>query len=226
VTDQPTDRDFEDLSRSISQLRREHKAEGLAESELDKDPFVQFGEWMNQALEAGITLPNAMTLATAGPDAVPSARMVLLKGFDPQGFVFYTNYESRKGRELIANPHAALVFYWNLLERQVVIAGDVTKVDRDEAEEYFRSRPLGSRLGAWASPQSTVISSREELEARVTELEKTYAGGEVPIPPQWGGFRLVPVRFEFWQSRPNRLHDRFRYSRVPEHDWEIERLAP
>ena len=220
------DRDFEDLSRSISQLRREHKAEGLSEVELHGDPFVQFGKWMNDALEAGITLPNAMTLATAAADAVPSARMVLLKAFDPQGFVFYTNYESRKGRELSANPHAALVFYWNALERQVVIAGGVTKVDRDEAEEYFRSRPLGSRLGAWASPQSTVIASREELEDRARDLEETYAGKEIPIPSHWGGFRLTPVRFEFWQSRPNRLHDRFRYARAPQDVWEIERLAP
>ncbi|MDQ3955311.1 MAG: pyridoxamine 5'-phosphate oxidase [Actinomycetota bacterium] len=226
MDDRATDRDFEELSRSISQLRRDHKAEGLSEADLHPDPFVQFGRWMNDALEAGIILPNAMTLATAAADAVPSARMVLLKGVDPRGFVFYTNYESRKGQELTANPNAALVFYWNALERQVVIAGGVVKVDRDEAEDYFRSRPLGSRLGAWASPQSTVIASREELEDRAAELQRTYADGEVPIPPDWGGFRLTPVRFEFWQSRPNRLHDRFRYGRAPQDVWKLERLAP
>ena len=219
-------KDFGALSASIAGLGREHKQEGLDESHLDPDPFVQFGAWLDAALDAGIELPNAMTLATAGRDALPSARMVLLKGFDERGFVFYTNYESRKGRQLDSNPNAALVFYWSSLERQVGITGGVLKVDRAEAEEYFNSRPLGSRLGAWASRQSEVIEDRTELEARLSELEGRFADGTVPLPAHWGGYRLVPTAIEFWQSRPNRLHDRFRYTRQNDGDWLIERLSP
>ncbi len=219
-------KDFGALSASIAGLGRDHKRSGLNEGDLDPDPFVQFGAWLDEALDAGIELPNAMTLATAGSDALPSARMVLLKGFDERGFVFYTNYASRKGRQLDSNPNAALVFYWSSLERQVGITGGVVKVDRAEAEEYFNSRPLGSRLGAWASHQSEVIESREELEARLSELEERFADGVVPMPVYWGGYRLVPTSIEFWQSRPNRLHDRFRYSRAPNEAWTIERLAP
>jgi pyridoxamine 5'-phosphate oxidase len=219
-------KDFGALSASIAGLGRDHKQDGLSESDLDPDPFVQFGKWLDAALDAGIELPNAMTLATAGPNALPSARMVLLKGFDERGFVFYTNYESRKGRQLDSNPNAALVFYWSSLERQVGITGGVLKVDRAEAEEYFNSRPLGSRLGAWASRQSEVISGRDELEGRLAELEERFADGAVPLPAHWGGYRLVPTAIEFWQSRPNRLHDRFRYSREMGSDWVIERLSP
>lgn len=219
-------KDFGALSASIAGLGRNHKRSGLREADLDPDPFVQFGSWLDEALDAGIELPNAMTLATAGSDALPTARMVLLKGFDERGFVFYTNYESRKGRQLESNPNAALVFYWSSLERQVGITGGVVKVDRAEAEEYFNSRPLGSRLGAWASRQSEVIETREELEARLAELEERFADGSVPMPAFWGGYCLVPTSIEFWQSRPNRLHDRFRYSREPNDSWIIERLSP
>ncbi len=217
--------DFSRLNRSISGLGRDHKQGGLDESDLDPDPFVQFGRWLDEALRSGITLPNAMTLATAGADALPSARMVLLKAVDDVGFVFYTNFESRKGRDLASNPNAALVFYWSELERQVRVTGGVAKVDRSEAEEYFVSRPFASRVAAWASPQSEAISSRDELEGRFADLESQYRDGNVPMPVHWGGYRLIPTEIEFWQSRPNRLHDRFRYSRG-RGDWNIERLAP
>ena len=219
-------RDFSNLSRNIARLGREHSQSGLEASDLDPDPFVQFGSWLDDALQAGIELPNAMTLATAGADALPSARMVLLKGFDRRGFVFYSNYESRKGKQLASNPNAALVFYWSELERQVGITGGVLRVDKSESEEYFNSRPLGSRLGAWASPQSEVIESREELEQRVGELVDQYPSGDLPVPVHWGGYRLIPTALEFWQSRPNRLHDRFRYRREEAGGWVIERLSP
>ncbi|MDQ3986652.1 MAG: pyridoxamine 5'-phosphate oxidase [Actinomycetota bacterium] len=218
--------DFSTISASISRLGREHIRPPLLESDLDPDPFIQFGMWLKEALEAGITLPNAMTLATSGANGIPSARMVLLKGFDEDGFVFYTNYESRKGQELEENPHAALVFYWSVLERQVCVGGGVTKVGRAESEEYFNARPPGSRLGAWASRQSSVIESRAVLEGELRELEKRFAEGPIPIPPYWGGYRLTPVSIEFWQARPNRLHDRFRYRRELGRPWAMERLAP
>ena len=218
--------DFPDLNRSISGLGRDHRRPGLDPAQFDEDPFVQFAQWMEEALEAGITLPNAMTLATVGADNLPSARMVLLKHLDDSGFVFYTNFDSRKGRELASNPNAALVFYWSELERQVRVTGGVLKVDRSEAEEYFNSRPLLSRIGAWASPQSEVISDRNQLEARFAELEAQYPDGRVPLPDNWGGFRLIPTSIEFWQSRPNRLHDRFLYTREPGNGWNLVRLAP
>lgn len=219
-------RDFQNLSRDISRLGREHSDRGLEASDLNEDPFVQFAVWLEDALKAGIVLPNAMTLATAGADAIPTARMVLLKGFDDRGFLFFSNYESRKGKELAANPNAALVFYWPEVERQVGITGGVLRVEKSESEDYFNSRPLGSRIGAWASPQSEVIASREELEARAGELMDQYPDGDIPLPANWGGYRLIPSRFEFWQSRPNRLHDRFRYERVEAGGWSIDRLAP
>ena len=218
--------DFSTISESISRLGRDHVRPPLLESDLDPNPFLQFGNWLTEALNAGITLPNAMTLATTGANGVPSARMVLLKGFDEDGFVFYTNYESRKARELAENPHAALVFYWSILERQVCVTGGVTKVDRTESEEYFNTRPPGSRLGAWASRQSSVIESRDILEQRLAELGERFADGAIPIPPYWGGYRLAPVSIEFWQARPNRIHDRFRYHREPGGPWTVERLAP
>ena len=218
--------DFSELNRVISGLRRDHEHEGLDESDLAPDAFVQFGRWLDDALRAGITLPNAMALATAGADGLPSARMVLLKAVDDVGFVFYTNFESRKGRDLASNPNAALVFYWSELERQVRVTGGVAKVDRSEAEKYFDSRPLASRVAAWVSRQSEAISSRADLEESFAEFEAQYRDGNVPMPVHWGGYRLIPTEIEFWQSRPNRLHDRFRYSRELRGRWEIERLAP
>jgi len=179
-------------------------------------------------LAAGLVEPNAMTLATVGPDGRPSARMVLLKGFDHRGFVFYTNYSSRKGRELTANPAAALVFWWPPpVHRQVRIEGLVERVSHEESDAYFRTRPFGSQLGAWASNQSEVIAGRDILELRLERLTATYAGGEVPLPPYWGGYRLAPDVIEFWQGRPNRLHDRLRYSRDgATAGWTLERLSP
>ncbi|HWP47416.1 MAG TPA: pyridoxamine 5'-phosphate oxidase [Candidatus Limnocylindrales bacterium] len=209
-----------------SRLRREYRLDRLNEQDLDPDPFKQFSKWFQQALEAQLLLPDAMTLATATREGKPSARIVLLRGFDERGFVFYTNYESQKGQELAENPYAALVFYWAELERQVRITGQVQKVTREESENYFRSRPLESRLSAWASRQSQVIPSREVLESKVEQLRAEFPNGNIPLPPDWGGFRLVPQTIEFWQGRPNRLHDRFRYTRQPDNSWLIERLAP
>lgn len=217
--------DFSRLSFDIARLGRDHNVPPLDEAKVDADPIVQFGRWMQEALEVGIDLPNAMTLATADARGVPSARMVLLKSFDENGFVFFSNYESRKGRELAQNPNAALVFYWSRLERQMNVAGPVERLEREESEEYFRSRPLGSRLGAAISRQSTVISGREELEARIAEAEQRYPEGEVPLPDYWGGYLLRPERIEFWQSRPNRLHDRFHFTRTGS-GWEMTRLSP
>jgi pyridoxamine 5'-phosphate oxidase len=217
--------DSGEISKTIAHLRQSHADIGLEASDLDPDPIGQFGAWLTHALQAGLVLPNTMTLATATKQARPSARMVLLKSFDARGFTFYTNYDSRKGRELAENPHAALVFYWGELERQVRITGHVARLTRAESEEYFRTRPLGSRLAAWASRQSAAIPSRDLLEQRLRELMLTYADEDVPLPPFWGGYRLWPEEIEFWQGRENRLHDRFCYRRQGG-DWVVERLAP
>ena len=182
---------------SIADLRREYTRAVLSEDELHPDPIEQFREWFSQALETAVDEPTAMTLATASPDGRPSARMVLLKGIEPDGFVFYTDYRSRKARELEANPHAALVFFWAELERQVRVTGVVHRVSPAESEAYFRARPLGSRIGAWASRQSEVLESRAELEARIREVRERFADGEVPRPPHWGGYRLEPESIEF-----------------------------
>lgn len=206
-------------------MRREYTREALAEADVDADPVVQFGRWFEQAEQAGLLEPHAMTLATATPDGRPSARMVLLRGFDERGFCFYTNYESRKGAELAANPRAALVFWWGELERQVRIEGTVERTSRAESEAYFASRPPGSRLSAAASPQSRVIEGRAALERRVAELAAVVPDGNVPLPGFWGGYRLAHEVVEFWQGRPNRLHDRLRYRRAGD-GWRIERLAP
>jgi pyridoxamine 5'-phosphate oxidase len=197
----------------------------LREEDLDPDPFRQFDAWFHAAREAGVREPEAMTLATATPDGLPSARMVLLKGYGPQGLELYSNTESRKGRELAANPRAALVLYWEALGRQVRVEGTVERLSGEEAEAYFRSRPLGSRLGAWASRQSEVIAGREEIERRLAEVEERFAAGEPPLPPWWGGYRVRPEVIEFWQHRESRLHDRLRYRRE-DGFWVVERLSP
>lgn len=210
----------------VADLRREYMQQALTEAEVQEDPLEQFRLWFEQALETADADANAMTLATATPEGRPSARIVLLKDFDADGFVFFTNFRSRKGGELAQNPWAALVFWWSALERQVRIEGTVTSVDPEVADAYFESRPLGSRLGAWASPQSEVLPSRQELERRMAEAEARFPNGEVPRPTHWGGYRLEPVAIEFWQGRASRLHDRIRYRREAGGPWHIERLAP
>lgn len=200
-------------------------AAGLPDASEDRDPIDLFDEWFTAAKEAGLYLPEAMTLATASSDGYPSARMVLLKGYDERGFVFYTNYESRKAIELVDNPRAALVFHWAVLQRQVRIEGTVEKVTEEEANAYFRTRPRGSRIGAWASRQSAVLEERAHLEARVQEYEQQFGDDDIPLPSFWGGFRVQPERIEFWQGRASRLHDRLRFIREAE-DWRTERLYP
>jgi pyridoxamine 5'-phosphate oxidase len=211
---------------SLADMRKDYSMAGLLEKDLAKNPFRQFEKWFQEAEAAKVLEPNAMTLATCGRDGRPAARVVLLKACDGRGFVFYTNYESRKGRELDANPHATLLFAWLPMERQITVEGTVTRVTREESEAYFHSRPRQSQLGAWASPQSTAVAGRAVLEESYRVVEKKYEGREVPLPPNWGGFRLVPEIVEFWQGRRSRLHDRLRYRREAGGDWVIERLAP
>ena len=210
----------------LTGLRSEYAAHGLRRADLHSDPIKQFSAWFAAALAAEIRDANAMTLATATPAGRPSARIVLLKGFDERGFVFFTNYLSEKGQQLEANPHAALVFYWVQLERQVRISGPVEQTSREDSAAYFHSRPAGSQLSAWASKQSEAIDSRRILDARLEEMKERYHTGAIPLPPHWGGYRLNPEAIEFWQGWPNRLHDRFRYSRQTEGGWTIDRLAP
>ena len=210
---------------NLAELRREYALAALQEDAVHADPIRQFEAWFADAVAAQIPEPNAMTLATASRDGVPSGRIVLLKGIDAGGFVFYTDYRSRKAAELTENPLAALVFLWKEIERQVRVTGAVSRVTAAEAEAYYRSRPIGSRLGAWASQQSAVIASRDELEARLRDVTARFADGDVPLPPHWGGFRIVPDEFEFWQGRPNRLHDRLRYERTSD-GWAVSRLSP
>jgi pyridoxamine 5'-phosphate oxidase len=209
----------------IAALRRNYSLSSLMEGDVDPDPIRQFEGWFADAVSAQVVEPNAMTLATASRDGVPSARIVLLKGVDANGFVFYTDYRSRKGAELAENPLAALTFLWKEIERQVRISGAVSRVSATESEAYFRTRPAGSRLGAWASQQSAVIPTRGELEERLREVASRFADGDVPLPPHWGGFRVMPDEIEFWQGRPDRLHDRILYRRG-DSGWAISRLSP
>ncbi len=210
---------------TIAHLRKEYLRERFDEADAAQDPFVQFQRWFDEALKAELPEPNAMTLATASPEGIPSARIVLLKEVGGGGFVFYTNYESRKGRELAANRHAALLFHWVELERQVRIEGTVSKVSEEESDAYYRVRPLGSRIGAWASLQSSVLSGRAELEGKVAEATGRL-GDDPPRPPHWGGYRLVPRAFEFWQGRESRLHDRLAYDVAAGGTWTVRRLSP
>lgn len=211
----------------LAGLRREYETRGLRRAKMHPDPIEQFATWFSTAVNSGLPDANAMTLASATPDGKPSVRVVLLKGFDQRGFVFFTNYQSQKGRELEMNPRAALAIYWMQLERQVRVAGRVERTSRAESDFYFRSRPRGSQLGAWVSHQSEVIDARRILDARLAEMEERFAGQAViELPPHWGGYRVVPETIEFWQGRANRLHDRFRYTRQKENSWTIERLAP
>lgn len=211
---------------NIADLRRDYASEPLELTQVHPDPIHQFKAWFEEAMNSQLPEPNAMTLATADAQGRPTARTVLLKEFTPEGFIFFTNYESRKGQELAENPYACLLFNWLELARQVRIEGRVEKISAAESEAYFQSRPKGSQIGAWASPQSRVLSSRQLLEDKVAQLEAEYAAVEVlPVPPFWGGYRVVPERIEYWQGRPSRLHDRITY-RLENGSWKIERLAP
>jgi pyridoxamine 5'-phosphate oxidase len=210
----------------VADLRQNYTRQMLLEQEVNPNPFLQFQDWFTQACEAQVIEPNAMTLATVASEGKPSARIVLLKDFDPRGFVLYTNFQSRKGQELTQHPAAALVFWWGELERQVRIEGNITPVSDAEAEDYFQSRPRGSQLGAWVSNQSQVIPNRDVLETRLLQLEQEYGDRPIPRPSHWGGYRLVPSYFEFWQGRPNRLHDRLCYRQTSSNTWIIERLSP
>ncbi|MBW4593895.1 MAG: pyridoxamine 5'-phosphate oxidase [Brasilonema angustatum HA4187-MV1] len=214
------------MDKTIADLRKDYTLQSLSEKDVNSNPFIQFRQWFDQALAAQLPEPNAMTVATATLNGMPSARIVLLKGFDQRGFIFYTNYNSHKGQELAENPQASLVFWWAELERQVRISGSVEKVSENESDEYFYSRPLNSRLGAWASEQSQVIKSRELLEQRMQELQIQYQKQDVKRPPHWGGLRVIPTEIEFWQGRSNRLHDRLFYTRVDDGSWKIQRLSP
>ncbi len=213
------------MNRSVADLRKEYTRSGLSESDALPDPIDQFRRWFDEAQEADLHEPNAMTLATATPDGKPSARVVLLKGVDERGFVFYTNYEGRKARELEANPNCTLAFYWGELERQIRVEGRASRVPDEESDAYFASRPRGSQLGAWASEQSRPVEDRSKLEERLKELEEEYEGREIPRPPFWGGYRVEPERMEFWQGRENRLHDRLLYTRSDE-KWVVGCLQP
>jgi pyridoxamine 5'-phosphate oxidase len=209
----------------LGKLRREYQQKGLNEADTANDPISQFSLWFNESLKLGLLDANAMSLATSTTDGKPSNRIVLLKSFDEKGFVFYTNYNSRKGIQLISNPFASLLFYWEELSRQVRIEGTAEKLSSAESAEYFSSRPLESRLGAWASSQSSIIADRAELEKRYEELEKFYAEQVIPKPEHWGGIRIIPEKVEFWQGRPNRLHDRIVFY-IKDNHWEKTRLAP
>jgi pyridoxamine-phosphate oxidase len=215
-----------DMSTNLSDIRRDYERDALHRRDLDPDPIKQFEKWMNDAIAAGELEPTAATLATATRDGRPSARVILLKRFGPDGFVFFTNYLSQKGREMAENPHVELCFFWNKLIRTVRVRGTVSTVPADESEEYFHSRPRSSQVAAVASQQSQPIASRADLEQRFAELEKEYEGREIPRPGHWGGYAIKPESIEFWQGRPSRLHDRLRYVADREGTWRIERVSP
>ena len=210
---------------NIADIRKEYKLQSLLESDIDADPVRQFQKWWNEAMMSDIEEPNAMTISTSNKNGKPSARIVLLKGLSNDGFVFFTNYESRKGKELKENPYASLLFFWKELERQVRIEGTVTKTDEEKSTEYFLTRPDASKIGAWSSPQSKVIKSREVLEKNVIKYQQQFKEGNIPRPTHWGGYIVKPTLIEFWQGRPSRLHDRIQY-RLANNKWIIERLAP
>lgn len=214
------------MSSTIADIRKDYKLRSLLEKDVDTNAIGQFDKWWQEAIHSEIDEVNAMTLATASADGIPAARIVLLKGFDERGFVFFTNYDSFKGLQLAENPRACLVFFWKELERQVRITGLVEKVSAEESDIYFNSRPEGSRIGAWASPQSQVIENREWLEEREKTLVKDFTGKPLSRPAHWGGYRVKPINIEFWQGRPSRLHDRLQYSLQGDNTWKIERLAP
>ena len=211
---------------NLEEMRRDYASRSLDLADLLPDPFGQFDAWMRAAIETELLEPNAMSLATVSPDGAPSLRVVLLKGFDARGFVFYTNYHSHKARDIAANPAVALHFSWLPLERQVSVTGRAEKISAAESLKYFLSRPRDSQIGAWASRQSEVITTRSLLETKFAEMKNKFLHGEVPLPDYWGGYRVTPATFEFWQGRPSRLHDRFRYARQPDGRWTIERLMP
>lgn len=200
--------------------------QSLLETDVAGNPFMQFNDWWDDAIKSELEEVNAMTLATASLQGIPSARIVLLKSVSEDGFMFFTNYSSKKGTDLEENPNACLVFFWKELERQITISGSVKKVSTEESDSYFNSRPEGSRIGAWASPQSSVIASRKIIEANIIKYEQQFADGNITRPPHWGGYIVIPAVIEFWQGRPNRLHDRIQYSKLKEGNWKIVRLAP
>jgi len=213
------------MSNSIADIRKDYRLKSLLESDAASDPYVQFGHWWLEAVESKIEEVNAMTLATSSADGKPSARIVLLKGYDKNGFVFFTNYNSQKGQDIAVNPKVCLLFFWKELERQVRIDGDIEKISAAESEEYFQSRPIGSRIGAWCSPQSSVIPDRSILDKNVEHYTHKFHAQEVPRPDHWGGYIVKPTAIEFWQGRSSRLHDRLKYS-VTSNGWKLERLAP
>ncbi len=214
------------IKKTLRNLRRAVNMSGLDETEAGPDPLVLFEKWLAAAIKKTDFEPNAMTLATASPDGRPTARTVLLKDFGPEGFVFYTHYASRKGDQLARNPHASLVFHWPVLMRQVLIDGTVTRTSAESSAEYFHSRPRGSQIAAYVSAQSHPVQDRAELVAKVKAAEAEFKGKEIPCPPQWGGYILLPLRIEFWQGRADRMHDRLCYTRIDDRSWKLERLAP
>jgi pyridoxamine 5'-phosphate oxidase len=214
------------MNKNIADIRKDYQLQSLLETDIAANPFTQFNRWWDDAVKSELDEVNAMTLATASLTGIPSARIVLLKSVTENGFVFFTNYNSHKGKMLEENPQACLVFFWKELERQIRITGKVEKVSAAESDTYFNSRPTGSRIGAWASPQSGVITSREVIEKNIIKYEEEFADVNIARPPHWGGYMVIPTVIEFWQGRPNRLHDRLQYSKLQDASWKIERLAP